>query len=229
MSGFAPLESDSGGVPADHESGRPLSERFSRVRRDRQFEHRQQAQMNLRLHERARDADVRQASGPDFGARHEADWYVRRLSSPPSMFHDDPGMRRPDGEGPLGSTVPPFHATGVTLSSSSGDRLSRIGTPSSGSGLRGCIHVALHCIRRGDRRIDEPKSMPLTHEEQIAIEMRISTTRRSHSAHVMRFSKAQPRAVSKVTIAALLHSAQWRPGVVRCSSAQFADPHCRAT
>jgi hypothetical protein len=98
---------------------------------------------------------------------------------------------------------PPFHATAVTLSSSSGDRLSRIGPPSPGSGC--------------------------AHEKQIEFEMSIPTTRQSHRSHVMRFSKAQPRAVSKVTIAARLHSAQWRPGVVRCSSAQFADPHCRAT
>src|ERR1700676_1919191 len=83
--------------------------------------------MNLRLHERARNADVRQASGPDSGMRHEADSYVSRLPSPPSVFHDNP-YAAPDGDGPLRSTAPRFHATAVTLSSSSGDRLSRVRT-----------------------------------------------------------------------------------------------------
>jgi hypothetical protein len=133
VSGLAPLEPDSGRVVTNHEGRHTLALRVSRVRRARQIQHRQQAQMNLRLHERARHADVRQAPCPDLGLRHEADPHVRRLPSPPSVFHDNPGMARPSGDGPLRSMLPPFHATAVTLSSRSGDRLSSIGTPSPAS------------------------------------------------------------------------------------------------
>src|SRR5258706_7668488 len=55
-------------------------------------------------------------------------------------------MPRPDGDGPLRSTVPPFHATAVTLSSSSGDRRAHWdATSASGAWY---VHVALHLIGR---------------------------------------------------------------------------------
>src|ERR1700676_1183294 len=83
--------------------------------------------MSLRLHECACDADVRQASGPDLGARYKADLQVRRLPSAPAVFHDDPCMPRPDGEALLSSSDSLFYAKAVTLSSPCGNCLSHIG------------------------------------------------------------------------------------------------------
>jgi hypothetical protein len=145
--------------------------------------------MNLRLHERARHADVRQAPGPDLGMRHEADSHVRRLPSPPSVFHDNPRMPRPDGDGPLRSMLPPFHATAVTLSSRSGDRLSSIGTPSPASGaLVGPCCAAFAPRAEGSAAIGQmSRAMAIGLAALEFAQLR---------AHVMRSSKAHGVALS---------------------------------
>jgi hypothetical protein len=160
--------------------------------------------MNLRLHERARHADVRQAPGPDLGLRHEADSHVRRLPSPPSVFHDNPGMARPGGDAPLRSMLPPFHATAVTLSSRSGDRLSSIGTPSPASGAS----VGPCCAAFAPRAEDGAAVGPRSRAMAVGLAALVSPSCESTCC------ASQKRMASRL---------------VHCSSAQFAGPCRRAT